>query len=413
MYSATEGQMNRRDAAAPGDQCPNQLYPGFGCGLRHAPSGSRWFSGANETVADPARLIRVGHIDGVDSVWSPVHHSPTAPGATPVAGNGYSNQYPASGAMQCFSYFFTTVARAADVRFTFGADGAATVTDLTHNTPVIFKPTVQASFGFLNTDANGNGVIDWDDFNYISNVSPAVNNAASIPQALGLGCAHVDNPATRVSLEPTAEINNVSVAGTSAATAKPATGQGFGLYVNGERYIFQVCRAPCTAALPAANTAWTLRTYTGILRGGSATLTEDPGGYSWRGDLEPRQPMVTGISFNAVSTSATGGVGDIDMSTIHTVPDPYYVRSAFELGPSNKVLRFVNVPTQAIIRIYSLNGTLVRVIEHNDVLGGAEAAWDLRNRNNQFVASGVYFYVVEAPSGEKFTGKLTVVQFAR
>jgi hypothetical protein len=95
------------------------------------------------------------------------------------------------------------------------------------------------------------------------------------------------------------------------------------------------------------------------------------------------------------------------------VPDPYYVRSAFELGPSNKALRFVNLPNQAIVRIYSLNGTLVRVLTHNDIQGGGELAWDLRNRNNQFVASGVYFYSVEAGNGETKTGRFTVVQFAR
>jgi len=89
------------------------------------------------------------------------------------------------------------------------------------------------------------------------------------------------------------------------------------------------------------------------------------------------------------------------------------VRSAFELGPSNKALRFVNLPQQAVVRIYSLNGTLVRVLTHNDVQGGGELSWDLRNRNNQFVASGVYFYVVEGPTGQKHTGKMTIVQFAR
>jgi hypothetical protein len=95
------------------------------------------------------------------------------------------------------------------------------------------------------------------------------------------------------------------------------------------------------------------------------------------------------------------------------VPDPYYVRSAFELGPSNKALRFINLPPQAIIRIYSLNGTLVRVLTHDDPAGGSETSWDLRSRNNQFVASGVYFYVVETADGKTHTGKFTVVQFAR
>ncbi|HEY0809202.1 MAG TPA: T9SS type A sorting domain-containing protein, partial [Longimicrobiales bacterium] len=145
----------------------------------------------------------------------------------------------------------------------------------------------------------------------------------------------------------------------------------------------------------------------------------DPSGYTFWANFaeadvpEVRQPMVTGLQFRAASSVASGPQGEFDITRVHTVPDPYYVRSQFELGPSNKALRFVNVPPQSIIRIYSLNGTLVRVLEFNDPLGGAEATWDLRNRNNQFVASGVYFYVVEGANGKKFTGKFTVVQFAR
>jgi hypothetical protein len=360
------------------------------------PGGSRWFSGANESVPDPARLIRVGSLTGVDTVWAPIHHTPTTSGGS---------TYPASGEMQCWTYFFANLGRAADVRVTWGANGAVTVTDVVHNTPVQFKPTVQVSYGFLNTDANGNGVIDWADFSYIENVSPMLTNG----NAAGLGCGHVDNPANRVRLENVAKISPTSTAGTTAATAKTATGQGFGLYINGERYIFEMP----AGALPASGQTWTLRTYTGLVRAPTAAQTDDPSGYSIRTDIEPRQPMVTGLKFSAASTSASGPQGEVDISQVHTVPDPYYVRSAFELGPSNKALRFVNVPPQAIIRIYSLNGTLVKVIEHNDPLGGAEAQWDLRNRNNQFVASGVYFYVVEAANGQKHTGKFTVVQFAR
>jgi len=38
--------------------------------------------------------------------------------------------------------------------------------------------------------------------------------------------------------------------------------------------------------------------------------------------------------------------------------------------------------------------------------------WDVRNRSNQFVASGVYFYHVEA-EGKSRVGRLTVVNFAQ
>ena len=45
--------------------------------------------------------------------------------------------------------------------------------------------------------------------------------------------------------------------------------------------------------------------------------------------------------------------------------------------------------------------------------GGGEAQWDLRNRNQQFVASGVYFYHVETPDGKSKIGRFTVVNFAQ
>jgi hypothetical protein len=394
MYSQMEGHTNRRALTN------STIFSGFATGERHVPGGSRWFSGANETVTDPTAMIKVGRLTGVDSVWAPIHHTPTTPGGS---------SYPSSTHMQCFPYAASAFGRAADVKFTWGAAGAVTsVVDVTHNTPVIFKPTAQVSYGFLNTDANGNGVIDWQDFDYIDNVGPVL---------AGIGFCDLAAQNGGVALENAPVLNDVSFSGTcahndgfcGASTAMPAQGKGFGLYINGERFIF----AMTGGTLPATGQVWTLRTYTGLVRAPTGAQTDDPSSYSFRGDLVPRQPMVTGLTFNAVAPQGTGPVGEPTLTNVHTVPDPYYVRSAFELGPSNKALRFVNLPPQAIIRIYTLNGTLVRVLEHNDPLGGAEAQWDLRNRNNQFVASGVYFYVVEAAGGKKFTGKFTVVQFAR
>ena len=43
---------------------------------------------------------------------------------------------------------------------------------------------------------------------------------------------------------------------------------------------------------------------------------------------------------------------------------------------------------------------------------GSEMNWDLRNRNNQVVASGVYFYHVEAGDARR-VGRFTVVNFAQ
>jgi len=89
------------------------------------------------------------------------------------------------------------------------------------------------------------------------------------------------------------------------------------------------------------------------------------------------------------------------------------VTNAMEITTNRKVLKFVNLPARAIIRIYSLSGVLISVLEHNDPMGGGETDWNLRNRNNQFVASGVYFYHIETPTGRERIGRFTVVNFAQ
>jgi hypothetical protein len=55
---------------------------------------------------------------------------------------------------------------------------------------------------------------------------------------------------------------------------------------------------------------------------------------------------------------------------------------------------------------------LVDLLEHHsETFGGAED-WNVRNRNNQIVASGVYFYHVEAGDARR-VGRFTVVNFAQ
>ena len=95
------------------------------------------------------------------------------------------------------------------------------------------------------------------------------------------------------------------------------------------------------------------------------------------------------------------------------------MKSVYEVSTEQKVLKFVGLPDRAIVRIYSVSGVLVRMLEHDgnrfdptSRSQGSELDWDLRNRNNQVVASGVYFYHVEAGDARR-VGRFTVVNFAQ
>jgi hypothetical protein len=180
-----------------------------------------------------------------------------------------------------------------------------------------------------------------------------------------------------------------------------ATGNGFILYLNGKFFLMQM------AALPTAGTVWHARFYSGNITGAPGSFAYQPA---------TRAPAVPGLRGTANFTGTTyrgSTVADSDLARIHTVPDPYYVTNALEQSTNEKILRFVNLPSQCIVRIYSLSGVLVNALTLNDPTGGGELTWNLRNRNNQFVASGVYFYHVETPDGKQKIGRFTVVNFAQ
>jgi hypothetical protein len=187
--------------------------------------------------------------------------------------------------------------------------------------------------------------------------------------------------------------------------------------VNGERFLFQ------TATLPAAGTVWTLRTYSGVMgvNPDASAFTNDPTGYGLSGEAYfgasghplARSPLIPNLGFQLEVTvpGSTALAGAPDLTQVHTVPDPYLTTSEYDRGPTTKQLMFVNLPARATVRIYTVTGVLVDVIDHNDPSGGGRAVWDIRNRNNQFVASGVYFFHVVTPDGDEHVGKFTIVNF--
>jgi len=305
--------------------------------------------------------------------------------------------------MQCFGYTLGGLARQADVVFTWGSGGTiSSVRDLTHRVNVQYKPVPQATYGFVG-DFNGNGRIDWRDFSYLETISQAADDNTG---PLGF-CGHTDpGPGARGQLLQQPLIMPVT---TRADIAAESGSNGFGLYVNGERYIFRLTGG----TPPASGAKWTLRTYAGLVSAGTGAATLTPGQYAFR--AEPRPPAIPGlqVSFRVAAATTLLAENDSTLDNVHTVPDPYYVTTSLENNTNRKILKFVNLPPKAIIRIYSLSGVLVNVVHHNDVINGSEATWNLRNRNNQFVASGVYFYHVESATGRQKVGRFTVVNFAQ
>jgi hypothetical protein len=371
-------------------------------------NGPRWWTGAaNENVVDP-----------VGGNCSPAAggcaNSVKVPDITRTAG-----QIPAVTVMRLSSYLTTpnspgrilegataTVTRAADFHVRWGAAGVIdSVWDDTHGVPVPFDTRVGASWGIVNqasfagtpqasTRDAKNGLLTWSDAFCVAPMPRYTTQCGAIADNLG---AVLQNTAA---LSPIAIRDTLSSYAGTAAAGYTATGNGFIFYLNGSFFLMQM------ASLPAAGDLWRARFYSGVITGA-------PGTYAFAGATRP--PNVPGLRVRVAYTGSTfdpSTTTAANLARIHTVPDPYYVSNALETNANQKVLNFVNLPAQAVVRIYSVSGVLVNVLTHNDPTGGGILTWNLRNRNNQFVASGVYFYHVEAPDGQTKIGRFTVVNFA-
>jgi hypothetical protein len=83
-----------------------------------------------------------------------------------------------------------------------------------------------------------------------------------------------------------------------------------------------------------------------------------------------------------------------NLESVAVVPNPYRATEAWD-SPTGHEVHFINLPSQAKIKIYSVAGDLVAELEHNDPVRDFER-WNLKNRYGQDVASGIYVYRVES-----------------
>lgn len=103
------------------------------------------------------------------------------------------------------------------------------------------------------------------------------------------------------------------------------------------------------------------------------------------------------------------------LNDIKVVPNPYIISAAWErkrlgdpkLGEPIRDIAFTNLPDVCTISIYTLDGNLVKTIEHTN--GQGTEFWDLRSFSNQQIATGIYFYHVKSNAGERVS-KFAVVR---
>jgi hypothetical protein len=101
---------------------------------------------------------------------------------------------------------------------------------------------------------------------------------------------------------------------------------------------------------------------------------------------------------------------------VKVVPNPYIIWNEWQTQFVQRRLKFINLPNQCTIRIFNLNGELVRTLLHNETseggvannLGGDEW-WDVLSENRQLIASGVYIFHIKSDVGEQ-VGKFVIIR---
>lgn len=117
--------------------------------------------------------------------------------------------------------------------------------------------------------------------------------------------------------------------------------------------------------------------------------------------FEMTSDIVT-LTNQALRNDATQGYKDSIMNAIDVVPNPYYSYSTYETASQLETkVRFINVPGNTTITIYTIDGTMVRSFPSTPS-NTTTYDWDLHNHNGIPIAGGIYLIHFSTPGiGER------------
>jgi hypothetical protein len=108
-------------------------------------------------------------------------------------------------------------------------------------------------------------------------------------------------------------------------------------------------------------------------------------------------------------TKIKKNIGAVDkLGQVHVVPNPFVLNSGFTGNNAERMLGFYGLPEKCTIYIFSTAGQRVMTIEHDEPVYSNN--WGQVTINHQDLASGLYYFVVTTPEGDKSTGKFIVIK---
>ncbi len=127
-------------------------------------------------------------------------------------------------------------------------------------------------------------------------------------------------------------------------------------------------------------------------------------------DLEARVIRVRVTHFSIYRVFAVRPFAS-SLSSVRVYPNPFKPDSGDRsLGGAEDTsyITIDNITQTAKIRIYTISGELVRIIEADE--GVSQLEWDATNTEGEQVASGVYIYLITDKDGHKKMGRITIIR---
>ena len=116
---------------------------------------------------------------------------------------------------------------------------------------------------------------------------------------------------------------------------------------------------------------------------------------------------------------------DTHSNEVYVVPNPYRGDVDYTKNPRweyptqpgrsqwfevDRRMAFMNLPPEGTITIFTIAGYEVAKLDFNSTNGAPIVYWNLLNKNNHTVASGLYYFVVKEPNGHTQVGKFVIVK---
>jgi len=130
------------------------------------------------------------------------------------------------------------------------------------------------------------------------------------------------------------------------------------------------------------------------------------------------KPFLSNDKFRFVSEIGytDKGQAKAELDKIKVVPNPYIASALWEpknpysSGRGPRSIHFTHLPRECTIRIFTVNGELVKEIQHESNLYDGSEEWNLLTKDNLSASYGIYIYHVDAPGIGSDVGKFAIIK---